>query len=579
MTSIPKPLPIGTEFFDQMIEKDYYYVDKTLLIKELLDKKALVSLFTRPRRFGKTLTQTMLKCFFEDTSISVESREKRVESEEKNKPLWAKDKRHLFNGLKIEQVGGGRYMEEQGQYPVVFLTLKGAKQDSWELSYTSLKKDIADEFKRHDYLLKNEQLLAEKELYERIMQCKGNDEDYNQSLKFLSKCLETHHNKKTIILIDEYDVPLENSWFRGFYDKMISFIRSFLESALKTNDSLEFAVLTGCLRISKESIFTGLNNLQIISILNKNYSEYFGFTPIEAESMLHYYDLDIRLEDFKSWYNGYLFGETQVYNPWSVINATSDIRDYTQAFLRPYWSNTSSNGIVRTLVDKADGKAKADLETLITGGSIQKIIHEDITYDEMENSIENIWNFLFFTGYLTKACESIEGEKIVLDLKIPNRELHYIFETKIQDWFKEKIRQKDFSKLYAAVINGEAETFEEELATVLETTISFYDSAENFYHGFLTGVLSGLDKYIVKSNRESGNGRGDIFMKYISTRGKAIVFEIKIAGTPQEMGKKCDEALAQIEEKKYEAEFIAEGYKDSLKYGVAFCGKNCKVKI
>jgi hypothetical protein len=408
---------------------------------------------------------------------------------------------------------------------------------------------------------------------------KGSDEDYNQSLKFLCRCLELHHQKKVIILIDEYDVPLKSAWFGGFYPQMIAFIRSLFESALKTNPHLEFAVLTGCLRISKESIFTGLNNLKIISIQNREYAEYFGFTPGEVESMLHFYNLGHRLEDFQNWYNGYLFGDSVVYNPWSVINAVDDLKGYPDSFLKPYWANTSGNSIVRTLIDKADDDAKTDLDTLIAGGTIRKAIHEDITYLEMENSLDNIWNFLFFTGYLKKAGEHIEIEQICFDLNIPNREIKYIFVNKIRDWFNEKIEQKDLSSLYSAVLAGDSETFEAKLSELLLDSISFFDNQENFYHGFLVGVLSSAKGYIVKSNREGGNGRGDIFMKYRSFKGKAVVFELKVAASMKELAAKCDEALRQIDEKQYANELEQEGYQTILKYGIAFYKKDCMVKI
>ncbi|GHV12215.1 hypothetical protein AGMMS49938_04310 [Fibrobacterales bacterium] len=580
--NIPTPLPIGTEFFDEMIEKGYYYIDKTLLIQEILDKRSKVNLFTRPRRFGKTLNQTMLKCFFEDTSIiSEESREKRVEREEW-KPPWAKDKRHLFNGLKIEAAGEGRYMEEQGKYPVIFLTLKGAKHDSWEASYASLKGMISNEFRRHDYVIKTGKLKpANKEKFERLVANKGEPDDYTDSLRFLSECLNTYHGKKTIILIDEYDVPLESAWFAGFYKSMIDFIRSFFGLALKTNDSLEFAVLTGCLRISKESIFTGLNNLNIVSIVSRSYAEYFGFIPAEVEAMLCYYKMENRRDIIKSWYNGYIFGNnTQIYNPWSIINAVSDLKDFPNAYPKPYWSNTSSNSIVRTLIDKADDAAKKDLETLVAGGFIQKIIHEDITYDEIDKEINNLWNFLFFTGYLTKFGESMEGDKIVLDLKVPNRELHYIFNTKIEDWFREKIRQKDYSKLYTAILAGDTDSFEKEISDVLFQSISYLDNSESFYHGLLVGILAKLQDWSLKSNREAGWGRSDIYLKYKNFRGKAIIFELKYAEKVMGLEAKCDEALAQIEKNKYTADLEEDGYRPEniIKYGIAFSGKNCMVK-
>ncbi|GHU92347.1 hypothetical protein FACS189479_01000 [Spirochaetia bacterium] len=558
-----KPLPIGISFFDTMIEKDYYYVDKTLLIKEMLDKKAAVNLFTRPRRFGKTLNMHMLQCFFEDTTETT-----------------GKDAASLFKGLKIMNAGE-RYTAYMGHYPVVFLTFKDARQQSFEPAYTVLKNSIAGEFGRHMYILQDERLAGKKEQYERIMLGTGSLNEYSYALKFLSECLSIHYGKKTIILIDEYDVPLEASWVNHYYNDMVDFIRTLLGMALKDNPFLEFAAITGCLRISKESIFTGLNNLDVNSICGNNYSEYFGFTQKEITDMLIYYSLNTRADMVKDWYDGYLFGGTDVYNPWSSIKIVKDLCADINTLPQPYWANTSSNSIVRTLIDKADDDAKADLDTLIAGGTIKKAIHEDITYDEVEKNLDNIWNFLFFTGYLKKAGIQTDGEdNIILDLKIPNRELLYIFRNKIQEWFKETIvANGDLSRLHNAVLDGNVEVFQQELSALLMQTISFYDNKENFYHGFLTRVLSGIDGYITKSNRESGNGRGDVVMHYANFNGKAVIFELKAAKTAREMSDRCDEALRQIEEKQYGQEWLDEGYTDILKYGISFYKKNCMVKI
>ncbi|GHU16872.1 hypothetical protein FACS1894163_07020 [Spirochaetia bacterium] len=557
-----KPLPIGVSFFDTVIEQDYYYVDKTLLIKEMLDKKAAVNLFTRPRRFGKTLNMRMLQCFFENTAETT-----------------GKDTASLFTGLKIMN-GGERYTAYMGQYPVVFLTFKDARMQSFESAYTVLKDNIADEFKRHNYVLQNEHLTAEKEQYERIMQGVATQHEYSQAVKFLSECLSIHHGKKAIILIDEYDVPLEASCPNHYYNDMVNFIRSLLGTALKDNPFLEFAAITGCLRISKESIFTGLNNLDVNSITGAGYSEYFGFTPEEMVQMLHHYGLESHETLIKDWYDGYKFGNSEVYNPWSLINIVKDLCSDPARLPEPYWANTSSNSIVRTLIDKSDDAARADLDTLIAGGTIKKIIHEDITYDEIEKSIDNIWNFLFFTGYLKKTSEQADSQdNLVLGLTIPNKELFCIYQNKIQEWFKETIVAKgDLSGLHNAVLDGNAEVFQQELSALLMQTISFYDNKENFYHGFLTGVLSGIDGYITKSNRESGNGRGDVVMHYANYDGKAVIFELKAAKTVREMSALCDEALRQIGEKKYEQEWLDEGYTDILKYGIAFYKKNCMVK-
>ena len=559
-TEVPTPLPIGVSFFDQIIEKGYYYADKTLFIKDLLDKKAAVTLCTRPRRFGKTLNQTMLKCFFENTN-----------------ELSGKDTRTLFKGLRIEKAGE-KYMEHQGKYPVIFLSFKEAKKDSFEKSYLQLKDNIANEFIRHKYV--KEKITDEKrELFEKIATGKGSVDEYSTSVKFLSECLEAYYGKKAVILIDEYDVPLENSWSRGFYDKMVDFIRTLLSSALKDNPFLEFSVITGCLRISKESIFTGLNNLDIISILSKNYSEHFGFTQDEMDAMLKHYGQESKTQIVKNWYDGYVFGKTEVYNPWSSVKVVSDWITDIDEWPKPHWANTSSNDIVRKLINKADNEAKVELETLISGGSISKTIHEDITYDEIEKSTDHIWNFLFFTCYLKKVGERSSEEGILtLDLSVPNTELMYIYKTKINEWFEESTKQRDLKTLFNAVLGGEAEVFQAELSKILAESISYHDSAENFYHGFMAGILSRLNGYRVKSNRESGDGRSDLVLYGVSIRDKAVIFELKIAKKAKEMPAVSEEALRQIDQKNYAAYWDDEGYKDILKYGIAFCKKDCEVR-
>ncbi|GMO39148.1 MAG: AAA family ATPase [Termitinemataceae bacterium] len=555
------PLPIGISFFDDMIEKGYYYVDKTLLIKEILDKAASVNLFTRPRRFGKTLNMRMLQCFFEDT-----------------REVTGKDRSPLFSGLKIMQAGE-KYLSKMAQYPLVFLTFKDARQIDFDRSFSSLKDIIRDEYRRHSYLLEDPRLQQQKEQYERIVKDTGEFKDYSAALKFLTECLSIHHEKKVIVLLDEYDVPLEASWSNNYYNDMIAFIRTFLGTALKDNEFLEFAVITGCLRISKESIFTGLNNLAVNSILSDKYSEFFGFTQDEIDELLKFYSVEEKAKLVKDWYDGYLFGKTEVYNPWSSLKITEDLISDINANPLPYWVNTSSNSIVRTIIDKADETARTDLSTLVAGGTIKKQIHEDVTYDEVDKNIDNVWNFLFFTGYLKKVGEETDVENnIIAELKIPNIELAYIFKNKIHEWFKESIEQKDLSVLYTAVLDGDVSTFEDELSELLLDSISFYDSAENFYHGFLTGVLYHAKGYLVKSNRESGNGRGDIFMRYRSAKGKAIIFELKVSPSMQELEKKCEEALQQIEEKHYAKELEDEGYKTILKYGIAFYKKDCMVR-
>ena len=553
-----KPLPIGVDNFKTLITKEYYFVDKTLFIRDLLNMKGEVNLFTRPRRFGKTLNMSMLRYFFE----------------------MNEDNRALFEGTKIMSAGE-EYLKWMGQFPVISLSLKSMKQPTFELSLEMLKQAVAEEYGRHWKLVESDPHLsdAKRERYLRIRDWKGTEADYAYALKFLSECLYDCTGKKSVILIDEYDVPLENAYFAGFYGKMIALIRSLFESALKTNENLEFSVVTGCLRISRESIFTGLNNLKIMSITADAYAEYFGFTPDEVEEMLRFYDLDKNLKTVRQWYDGYQFGSTEVYNPWSVINYVDSCRTNKDAFARPYWSNTSSNSIVRTLVEKADMSAKQEIEALIEGKTITKPIHEDITYEDMDSTQDNLWNFLFFTGYLKKIRERQEGETIYMEMAIPNSEVRYVYKNTVLRWFEEKTDKKELSPLYESILNGNTEKMAEILSENLMETISFYDYQESYYHGFLAGMLKNIGNYIVLSNRESGNGRPDILLKYPSVRGKAVIIEIKVSKTYQELEKKCDEALRQIEEQRYEEELRQEGYQNIMKYGVAFYRKECMAKL
>ena len=556
-----KPLPIGTDDFKKLISEGYYYIDKTLFIKELLDKKGEANLFTRPRRFGKTLNMSMLRYFFEDTG--------KEECNAENKKL--------FDGLEI-MYAGEKYLSHMQKYPVISLSLKSAKQPTWELAYESLKEVIGNEFQRHNGILSQLQIDTDREKFNRLQKQKGEPGDYITALAFLSKCLHEAYGQTVIILIDEYDVPLENAYFNGFYQQMIDFIRSLFESALKTNPHLYFAVITGCLRITKESIFTGLNNFDNVSILSKIYDEYFGFTRKDVDELLASYDLTDKKEMIQKWYDGYLFGKTEIYNPWSIINYVKALTADPNEVPRTYWSNTSSNNIIHALIERADLSDRMEIEDLIAGGTIEKPIHEEITYEDVYQSTDNLWNFLFFTGYLKNSGLRMIGNQIYLALSIPNIEVCQIYKDKILGWFSDKVEQKDLSILYQDILNGNAPGFQSGLTELLQDTISFYDNSEAFYHGFMQGILGHLRSYIVKSNRESGDGRYDMLIRSLDVTKPLILMEFKTAKNYPSLEIRAQKALEQIAEKKYDREFKNEGYQRSIRYGIAFYKKNCCIK-
>ncbi|WP_321013663.1 AAA family ATPase [Eisenbergiella sp.] len=532
----------------------------TTFIKELLDNGSEVSLFMRPRRFGKTLNLSMIKYYFEKTFDQ--------DGKEENNS-------YLFDGLNI-MASGEAYTSHLGQYPVISLSLKSAKQPDFPRAYAMLKRQIANEFRRHLYIAEKLEE-SDRDRFYSIMRETGEDSLYLDALAFLSRVLKDLYGKKTIILLDEYDVPLENAYFKGFYDKMTDFIRSLFESALKTNPNLEFAVITGCLRITKESIFTGLNNPKMVSILYASYSEYFGFTQTEVEKMLRDYDITGREEVVKAWYDGYLFGKTEVYNPWSILMYIDSLRQDRDANPKPYWANTSSNSIIRELIEHADNSVKQEMEILIEGGTIEKTVHEEITYEDIYKNVDNLWNFLFFTGYLKKVEERLEDVNTYVTLAIPNMEIKYIYQNTILDWFGVQIKQKDLSGIYKALLQKDTQLLEKELSKNLMETISFYDYREDYYHGFLGGLLKMMEGYTIKSNRESGLGRSDLLLLSAPYDGIAIIVEIKVADTYAQLNKKAESALDQIEQKQYDAELKLEGYHEFIKYGISFYKTLCKV--
>ncbi len=558
------PIPTGIEFYKEMVGEGYYYIDKTLLIRDLLEHKNKVTLFTRPRRFGKTLVQSMLKTFFEKEILPDGT---------------LADNSVYFHGKKI--MGAGKeYLKHMGQYPVIFLSLKSAKQLTYEMAYESLQENIAKEFIRHRYVLDGEALLpVQKECYSSFIEQTARPAKYATSLQFLSECLEKYHKQKVIILIDEYDVPLENAYFNDFYNEMAYFIRSFFESALKTNESLKLAVVTGCLRISSESIFTGLNNLKVVSILDDSYAEYFGFTQHEVDDFLKNYNIIQKSVEVREWYDGYIFGNIEVYNPWSVVNYVCDNVYENTEFPKPYWSNTSSNSIIHELIENANEITRGEIEELIEGCTIEKPIHEDVTYEDINASQDNLWNFLFFTGYLKAVDKRFKSDTIYLELKIPNREICSIYRSKVIEWFDNKIKANDFHELIAAFEEGACDKISDIITGQLMDTISFYDYKEDYYHGFLAGLLKYNKKYVVKSNRESGLGRYDLVLKTQRIRrGNVVIIELKVAKNINGLAKGCAEALEQIERFQYDHELKKEGYTNIIKYGVCFYKKECMVE-
>lgn len=557
-----KVIPIGIDNFKEIITGRYYYVDKTLLIKELLDLTVKVNLFTRPRRFGKTLNLSMLQAFFENTG-----------DEEENQK-----RRELFKHLQIMNAGDA-YTSHMGQYPVIFLTLKSAKQRTFQSALFKIKECISQEYRRHAFVCDGVKLSdSEKQLFQKLADGKGTMDEYSGSLQFLSQCLYKETGEKVIILLDEYDVPLENAYFRGFYDEMIDFIRSLFESGLKTNDALKFSVITGCLRISKESIFTGLNHLKIISVSDRQYSEHFGFTEKEVKEMTEYYGHAGRYDDLKQWYDGYVFGNTCIYNPWSVINFMFDLNADEQAFPRPYWVNTSSNQIIHDMISRADTMTRNRIEELLNGKTMDIPVHEEITYDDLEDIGDNLWNFLYFTGYLTKESEYFKNHTVYLKVRIPNIEVKTVYTNTVLNWFQESVKKKDFRELYRAMEEKNTGKMGEILTEQLFSVISFYDSAENFYHGFLAGILSQSEKYLVKSNRESGLGRSDLIVKTPSLRGRAFLLEVKVSDSMKHLEQDAKKAVQQIWDKNYMEELKLEGYEQIDAFGISFYRKDCEVQ-
>lgn len=579
-----KKIGIGYEDYKRMIDDGCYYVDKTLLVRDILKQGGMVTLFTRPRRFGKTLALSMLRTFFE-AEISPDGN--------------AVDNSRYFAGMRVMGCGE-EVLSKMGRHPVIKLSLKSARQPDFYTAFSKLREEIIFEFMRHSYLLDSERLdQTEKDRMRDILSgdmawMKRQDSltserareeafakevgRYATAFKMLSMFLRKHHGQNVVVLLDEYDVPLENAYFAGFYGRMADFIRSLFESVLKTNDALEFAVVTGCLRISRESIFTGLNHLKIDSIRDDSFAESFGFTEAETESMLRYYGMVERIPEAKDWYNGYLFGRKEIYNPWSVTCYADAIANKGRLFPEPYWSNTSSNAIVRDLVWHADEERKRELELLIDGGSIEKRIHEDITYGDIHESDDNLWNFLFFTGYLKKVSERKDGKYVYVTMRVPNQEIACIYEDQVRRWFDNAMKGSDRTAFYKAVLDSDTEGMENYLTDLLDKCISTFDSSESFYHGFLLSLLYGVSGYEPRSNREEGDGRPDIVLEPRRPRDPAIIFEVKVRKKFTEMRGGIKAAFGQIRDKRYEEGVLSDGFFGVKSYGICFCKKACLIE-
>ena len=548
-----KAIPVGIEDFKELIQEGYYYIDKTLLIDEMLMNKSKVTLFTRPRRFGKTLNMSMLKYFFD------------VKDKEENKKL--------FENLKVSD---SEYMSEQGKYPVIFISLKDLKGDTWEECLKRLKLFIFDLYVEFEYI-REKMNEWDKKKFEKVLYEKE-DADYIMSLKFLADSLYRYYEKKVIILIDEYDAPIINAFDKGYYNEAINFFQTFYSSALKTNNSLKYGVLTGITRIIKEGIFSGLNNLYVNTILSKDYSEYFGLLENEVIEMLEYFDMKYKIEEVREWYNGYIFGESKVYNPWSIVNYVREKE------IKAYWANVSGNTLLENMLDHAGESVYDDLKRFTDGESIEKYISDGTTIKSLLNNNDEIWQLLLYSGYLTKDEKQKEIDVTseytdVYNLRIPNKEIRKYFGNMfLNRFFGTEVKT---SVLIKALENEDIKKFEETLGEIMINMLSFFDldkEMEKIYQVFMIGLVGFLmGKYEIISNDESGYGRYDLAMIPIKSNEKAYLMEFKISKTKKGMEERAQKALKQIDEKKYDTKLKARGIKNILKIGIAFHGKEVKV--
>ena len=562
MSEIVK-LPVGIDDFKKLRQEGFYYVDKTALIEQLLNNWGEVNLFTRPRRFGKTLNMSMLKAFFE---IGAD--------------------RSLFEDLYITK-NEKLCAEYMGKYPVVFITLKGVEGLSFDNAKRKFIGILAAEANKHSALADSSKLSDDdKRRYQALKSLQNgtyvmDDDTLYKSLKTLSELLYKHYNQKAVILIDEYDVPLDKAFQNGYYREMVSLIRDMFGNALKTNEYLQFAVLTGCLRISKESIFAGLNNLRVHSITNPKFDEQFGFTDDDVKNLLKFYNIESRMGQTKEWYDGYHFGDADIYCPWDVINFVYDAKDNPNARPEAYWINTSSNGLVKRFINEADKSTRDEIERLVSGEYIEKHVRLELTYDEIDNTIDNLWSVLFATGYLTHCGVTEEG---AYKLIIPNREVLEEYKLQIRDWFREIIRmdKEGLQPLWKAFKEGDSASVEDILNRIMSRTISVLDpkggetEKEKFYHALLAGILIGNGEWGVASNKESGEGFADIIVE-TDDINHGLIIEIKSAEKITELDKACERAMTQIHDRRYDEYLRNEGRNDILAYGIAFYKKRCRV--
>ncbi|HBJ2623316.1 UNVERIFIED_ORG: AAA family ATPase [Clostridium botulinum] len=554
-----KNIQVGTSDFREIIKENYYFVDKSLLIKEFLENSAKVILTPRPRRFGKTLNMSMLKYFFD------------IENKDENKDL--------FKGLEIgneEEI-----MKMQGAYPVIFLTFKNEKHLSFENLQDGIKSVMYNIYMDHYYLLESEKLSQfDKERFKEILDRKGSIVEFSEALSNLMRYLNKHYNKKVIVLIDEYDVPIQESYLRGYYEEAIVLIRNILTAALKDNVYLEKSLVTGILRVAKESIFSGLNNIEVDSILGINFNDKFGFTEEQVINLLEYYNLSEKIDEVKKWYNGYIFGGKIIYNPWSVLNY---IKNNAMGFM-PYWINSSSNDLIKRLLSNGNEDTKKNLEELIKGNSIKKIVDDHVVMKDVEDDEENLWGFLTLSGYLKSVNKELIRGKFNCELKIPNEEVSIFYENLIEKWFKESLTSKKYAIMLNALVTGDVETFGGFFKNFVLNNISYFDVSgeepEKVYHAFVLGMIVSLsDKYEVKSNKESGYGRYDVMLIPKDTSKLGIIMEFKKIDDfmSKSIEKGIEEALNQIEENKYEAELKERNISNILKLAIVFKGKKIEV--